>query len=74
MSIGRANGSSNNLDGTIDEVHFLGSVVRIRVRVGDSAISLDTFNRPHAAPPERGQPVTVNFGRDDILVLDANHA
>lgn len=70
LSIGRANGSSNNLDGTIDEVHFLGSVVRIRVRFKDSAISLDTFNKPNLAPPERGQPVTVSFGRDDILVLD----
>ncbi|MBN9018468.1 MAG: ABC transporter ATP-binding protein [Rhizobiales bacterium] len=70
LSIGRANGSSNNLEGTIDEVHFLGSVVRIRVRFKDSAVSLDTFNRPNAAPPERGQPITVNFGREDILVLD----
>jgi len=70
LSIGRANGSSNNLTGTIDEVHFLGSVVRIRVRFRDNIVSLDTFNRPHSAPPERGQPVTVNFTREDILVLD----
>lgn len=70
LSIGRANGSSNNLDGVIDEVHFLGSVVRIRVRFSDTAVSLDTFNRPNAAPPERGQPITVNFGREDILVLE----
>jgi putative spermidine/putrescine transport system ATP-binding protein len=70
LSLGRANGGSNNLDGTIDEVHFLGAVVRIRVRFKESAISLDTFNRPHAAPPERGQPITINFGREDILVLD----
>ncbi len=70
LSIGRANGQSNNLDGVIDEVHFLGSVVRIRVRFSDTAVSLDTFNRPNAAPPERGQPITVNFGREDILVLE----
>ncbi|MCX5494209.1 ABC transporter ATP-binding protein [Kaistia dalseonensis] len=70
LTMGRANGLSNNLDGTIDEVHFLGSVVRIRVKFKDSAISLDTFNKPHLPPPERGQPVTVNFGREDILVLD----
>jgi putative spermidine/putrescine transport system ATP-binding protein len=70
LSIGHANGGSNNLTGTIDEVHFLGSVVRIRVRFGNNIVSLDTFNRPHSAPPERGQPVTVNFTREDILVLD----
>jgi putative spermidine/putrescine transport system ATP-binding protein len=70
LSIGHANGGNNNLTGTIDEVHFLGSVVRIRVRFGDNVVSLDTFNRPHSAPPERGQPVTVNFTREDLLVLD----
>ena len=41
--------------GTIEEVSFLGSVVRIRVRFGDNAVSLDTFNNPNAPPPERGQ-------------------
>ena len=70
LSIGHANGGSNTLDGIIDDVHFLGSVVRIRVRFNESAVSLDTFNRPSAAPPERGQPITVNFGRDAVLVLD----
>jgi putative spermidine/putrescine transport system ATP-binding protein len=63
-------GERNRLNGTIEEVSFLGSVVRIRVRFKDSAVSLDTFNNPGAPPPERGQPVTVNFAREDLLVLE----
>jgi putative spermidine/putrescine transport system ATP-binding protein len=62
------------MTGTIEEVSFLGSVVRIRVRFKDNAISLDTFNNPNAAPPERGAAVAVSFGRDDVLVLEGGHA
>ena len=60
----------NKLNGTIEEVSFLGSVVRIRVRFKESAISLDTFNNPGAAPPERGQATTVSFAREDLLALE----
>ncbi len=63
-------GERNAMQGTVEEVNFLGSVVRIRVRFKDNAISLDTFNKPSASPPERGQAVTVAFARDALLVLD----
>jgi putative spermidine/putrescine transport system ATP-binding protein len=60
----------NRLGGTIDEVSFLGSVVRIRVKIDSDAISLDTFNNPSAIPPQRGAPVVVSFTPHDVLVLD----
>jgi putative spermidine/putrescine transport system ATP-binding protein len=59
------------MQGTIEEVNFLGAVVRIRVRFGDSAISLDTFNNPNAPPPKRGEAITVSFAPADLLVLDS---
>jgi putative spermidine/putrescine transport system ATP-binding protein len=61
---------SNRLNGAIDEVSFLGAVVRIRVRFRDSAISLDTFNSPNAPPPKQGDKVVVSFAPEDVLVLD----
>jgi putative spermidine/putrescine transport system ATP-binding protein len=65
------NGSgSNRLNGAIDEVSFLGAVVRIRVRFRDSSISLDTFNNPNAPPPKHGDKVVVSFAPEDVLVLD----
>jgi putative spermidine/putrescine transport system ATP-binding protein len=69
-----ASAGRNRLEGKIEEVSFLGSVVRIRVRFGESAISLDTFNNPNVPPPARGQPVTVSFAREDLLVLEGVEA
>ena len=54
----------------MEDVNFLGSIVRIRVRFGDNAVSLDTFNNPNAAPPQPGQAVTVSFPREAVLVLE----
>jgi putative spermidine/putrescine transport system ATP-binding protein len=75
-AVSLANGAAgaNHLQGTVEEVSFLGSVVRIRVRFGDSAVSLDTFNKPSEPPPERGQEVSVSFARDALLLLDGSDA
>jgi len=59
----------NQMKGAIEEVSFLGSVVRIRVRFQDNKVSLDTFNNPGMKLPERGQPVTISFAQDDLVVL-----
>ncbi len=74
-AVSMSNGTAvNRLKGTIEEVSFLGAVVRIRLRLRESAISFDTFNNPSAPPPERGQPVTVGFAREDLLVLESAEA
>jgi putative spermidine/putrescine transport system ATP-binding protein len=70
LANGHALNGRNQVGGTIEDVHFLGSVVRIKVRVQDNAIALDTFNDPSAVPPERGAPVTVSFTPADVLVLE----
>jgi putative spermidine/putrescine transport system ATP-binding protein len=62
----------NRLAGVIDDVSFLGSVVRVRVKIDDNAISLDTFNNPSAVPPQPGAPVVVSFTPNDVLVLDGS--
>jgi putative spermidine/putrescine transport system ATP-binding protein len=67
-------GDRNHLSGKIEEVMFLGSVVRVRVRFAESAISLDTFNSPGAPPPKHGDAVTVSFAPEDLLVLEGAEA
>src|SRR5262249_330216 len=74
VSLDEANGADNKMQGTIEEVSFLGANVRIRVRFKANAISLDTFNAPGGAPPRRGQPATVAFAREDLLVLEGAEA
>jgi putative spermidine/putrescine transport system ATP-binding protein len=71
VSLGEAAGDGNRMRGTVEDVNFLGSIVRIRVRFTDNTISLDTFNNPRLSLPQRGQAVTVSFPREAVLALEA---
>ena len=72
VTLGAGGEGRNVMKGMIEEVSFLGAVVRIRVRFRETAISLDTFNNPSAPPPERGQPTSVSFTAADLLVLEGS--
>jgi putative spermidine/putrescine transport system ATP-binding protein len=74
LANGEANGRAgcNLLRGVIEQVSFLGSVVRIRVKMNDNAVLLDTFNNPKATPPAFGQEVAVQFSPDDLMVLEGS--
>jgi putative spermidine/putrescine transport system ATP-binding protein len=74
VSLQDQGGDRNKLVGTIEEVSFLGAVVRIRVRFKENAISMDTFNSPGAPPPERGQTASVSFAREDLLALEGGES
>ena len=71
MVLNKPNGQGNHLRGTVEEVSFLGAIVRISVRFDTNAIAIDTFNSPSAPPPRRGEIVTVSFSPEDVLMLDA---
>jgi putative spermidine/putrescine transport system ATP-binding protein len=63
-------GGSNRLTGQVEDVSFLGSIVRTRVRLGEGAtVSLDTFNDPGLAPATIGETVTISFPPEAALVL-----
>ncbi|MBI1220352.1 MAG: ATP-binding cassette domain-containing protein [Rhodobacteraceae bacterium] len=69
IALGRHTARAVVLTGRIAEVHFLGSVIRIRVNVGGNLISLDTFNRPDAPPPAVGSAAEISIAESDLLVL-----
>ena len=74
IGLGDGDPGHNRLSGTIDDISFLGSIVRLRMSVADgkggsSEISLDTFNDPHLALPAVGSTVTVSFQPDACFVL-----
>jgi putative spermidine/putrescine transport system ATP-binding protein len=71
VSLNEPGAKGNRMQGTVEDVNFLGSIVRIRVRFGENAVSLDTFNNPGAAPPRPGEAVTVSFPEEAVLVLEA---
>jgi putative spermidine/putrescine transport system ATP-binding protein len=68
--LGHAEGRDVVLNGRIEEVHFLGSVIRIRVSVAGSLVSLDTFNRIDAPPPPVGATVQISVAARDFMLLD----
>jgi putative spermidine/putrescine transport system ATP-binding protein len=57
------------LSGQIADVDFLGSVIRIKIGVGNQTISLDTFNDPSKPPPRIGETARVSFERDSLMAL-----
>ena len=61
----------NALAGTVEEVSFLGSVIRVRVALGDDVVSLDTFNNPATPPPVAGEKASISFSPEDVHLLDA---
>ncbi|WP_321915801.1 ABC transporter ATP-binding protein [Paraburkholderia sp. J11-2] len=60
----------NSLAATVEDIDFLGAVVRIRARVKEAVVSLDVFNDPNHALPQRGQPVALGFSHENLLVLE----
>ncbi|KQX40538.1 hypothetical protein ASD04_06385 [Devosia sp. Root436] len=69
ITIGARDGNDITLSGTIADVTFLGSVIRLRVALGRNTVSLDTFNDQRIAPPARGEKVTISLASKDLLVL-----
>ncbi|HXG40912.1 MAG TPA: ABC transporter ATP-binding protein [Candidatus Limnocylindrales bacterium] len=71
IELGGGTNGRNRLVGPVDDVSFLGSIVRIRVRPADGSalVSLDTFNDPKQTLPSVGEVVTVSFDPEACLVL-----
>ena len=61
----------NKLTGAVENVAFLGAVVRIHVRVGESLLLVDEFNNPHLAVPAIGDAITLSFRRENGAQPDA---
>ena len=70
LAVGERAGSDITLTGTVSDVTFLGSVIRLRVALGKNIISLDTFNDQRTAPPARGDAITVSLASKDLLILE----
>lgn len=59
----------NVMNVTVENITFLGSIVRIQVRAGDHVFFMDTFNNPFLTLPKIGDRVEVTFSKEAVLVL-----
>jgi putative spermidine/putrescine transport system ATP-binding protein len=56
-----ADGGPNQLAGQVQSVSFLGAVVRVQLRCGETALTLDLFNERQLKLPEVGQTHLISF-------------
>jgi putative spermidine/putrescine transport system ATP-binding protein len=71
ISLGDGVAGTNHLKGPLQDISFLGSIVRMRVGLGSdsTSLSLDRFNDPNLKLPPVGENVTVTFAPEACLVL-----
>jgi putative spermidine/putrescine transport system ATP-binding protein len=70
VALGKPNGQDVVLEGTVSDVSFLGSVIRLRVNLGSNSLSLDTFNDQHMPPPALNEKIKVSLSSSNILILN----
>ena len=59
----------NVLDATVENITFLGSIVRIQVLIGNTKFYMDTFNNPFLELIKIGEKVQVTCSREAVLIL-----
>ncbi|MGB8813964.1 MAG: ABC transporter ATP-binding protein [Paracoccaceae bacterium] len=71
LHLGRAEGREVVLPATITDVHFLGSVIRVRAMAAGTRVALDTFNRADMPPPPVGAATEISLAARDLIILQA---
>ncbi|MFO1175331.1 MAG: ABC transporter ATP-binding protein [Paracoccaceae bacterium] len=69
ISLGQHPGRETSLTGTVTDVHFLGSVIRLRAEVAGTSLAFDTFNTSDSPPPQVGDAVALSVAARDLLVI-----
>jgi putative spermidine/putrescine transport system ATP-binding protein len=60
---------ANIVDCRIENITFLGSVVRVHMLIGQTKFSMDTFNYPSLELPRIGEKNQVTCSREAVLIL-----
>src|SRR5687768_17545376 len=60
---------ANVIDCKIENITFLGAIVRIQVLIGDAKFSMDTFNNPFLELPKIGDETQITCSKEAVLVL-----
>lgn len=60
---------ANVLDCQIENITFLGSVVRVHILIGKTKFTMDTFNYPSLALPQIGDMAQVTCSKEAVLIL-----
>lgn len=69
IDIGKQKAPAIHLTAQVEDVQFLGSVIRLRLRVGGESLSLDTFNRASEFPSVIGNQIHISLLPANLIVL-----
>lgn len=61
----------NIVDARIENITFLGSVVRLSILIGNQKFVMDTFNYPSLELPKIGSTEQVTCSKEAVLIIDA---
>ena len=61
---------ANVIDAEIENITFLGSIVRVQVAAGSSKFHMDTFNNPFLELPKVGEKTQITCSREAVLILN----
>ena len=61
----------NILDATVENITFLGSIVRIQLLIGNTKFYMDIFNNPFLELIKIGDKVQVTCSREAVLILES---
>ncbi len=70
ISLKETNGEMNHLNVRVQTITFLGSVVRVLVKLETSRLFFDLFNNPSLQLPKEGEDLTIYFPKSACLVLE----
>ena len=69
LQVGPASKGRNALKVEVESVLFLGSVVRLRVKVGESILMADLFNERGLTLPHKGDDVMISFPEESCWII-----
>jgi putative spermidine/putrescine transport system ATP-binding protein len=61
---------ANVVDAQIENITFLGSVVRVHILIGNARFIMDTFNYPSLELPKIGSTEQVTCSKEAVLIID----
>ncbi len=60
---------ANVIDSIVENITFLGSIVRIQILIGKTRFHMDTFNNPFLELPRIGDKIEVTCSKEAVLII-----
>jgi putative spermidine/putrescine transport system ATP-binding protein len=70
IALGHGGTTANQLHVEVDDLKFMGSILRVNTKVGMQSLMFEMFNQSGQQPPKIGEMITVNFAPQDLVLLE----